>query len=419
MTAAEPVAAPAADRLAVVDALRGFALLGIIVMHSWDEFRGFWPPEGYLNERFPFDQGVWLATFLLTFGKFFTIFSFLFGLGFAIQLERAARRSSSFAARFVRRLLILFVIGFVHSLFYTGDILGIYAVLGLLLLPVRDMPDKWLAGLGLLLVLNVPTHVRLAHKYLNPPAGEVLERELVRVAAFKQHIQAHFEVKTRGNLAEVTAFNLRHGPADRTFFQFVSGRVFLTMGLFLLGLWAGRRRLFTDTPVHRRFFRRLLVTGAVLTVLSTPLVFIEPPTLNPVVTLPALVSVVAFDWHQVAMSAVYLAGFTLLFWARPAGHLSRLVPVGRTGLTVYLAQSFFGVLLFYGCGLGQMGRLGTTLAILAGVAFFALQVWLADFWLRRFHYGPFEWLWRSLTEGRAQRLRLTPAPQLAAESVTD
>lgn len=402
-------------RLDVVDALRAIALLGIALAHYGDEFIGFWPPEGYVNERFAFDATVSLIWTMLTFGKFFTIFSFLFGLSFALQLESAARRSSSLVGRYVRRLLILFGFGLIHSLFYTGDILGIYAVLGLLLVPVRKLPDKWLVGVGLLLVLNVPTHVQLVRQWLNPPVGAALERAGADVNEFKNHARDHFEVRRRGSLADVAAFNLKHGFADRIDFQVSSGRMYVTLGLFLLGLSAGRNRMFSGSPENRRLFRRLLILAAILAVVSTPLAFSVPPSLDSVMTLPMLLASIAFDYHQLSLSIVYLTGFTLLFWSRPDGWLKRLVPAGRTGLTVYLTQSLLGVVYFYGYGLGMIGQLGTTLALLSGVAVFALQVWLAGIWLRHFYYGPIEWLWRSLTEGKAQRFRRNREQGLVAK----
>lgn len=409
MAAIENKQANLGDRLAVVDALRGFALLGIAIAHFSEEYLGFWPPEGYRNERFSFDAAAPLILAMLTFGKFFTIFSFLFGLGFAIQLESAARRSASLTLRFLRRLLILFGFGLVHSLFYTGDILGIYAVLGLVLLLVRNLANQWLLAAGLLLVINVPTHVQLIAKWRNPPAGEALVREQEAVREFQNHARDHFDVRRQGTLADLVAFNWRHGFADRMGFQISSGRLFITVGLFLLGLWAGRNRIFAGTPENRRFFRWLLALGALGTLLATPLAFSVPPSLDPVLTTSVLLATVAFDYHQVSLSMVFLSGFTLLFWAKPDGWLKRLTPVGRMGLTVYPTQSLVGVLYFFSFGLGMLGQLGATLATLSGVVFFGIQVWLAGLWMERFRYGPFEWVWRSLTEGKMQEFRRHPA----------
>lgn len=159
------------------------------------------------------------------------------------------------------------------------------------------------------------------------------------------------------------------------------------------------------TPENRRFFRRLLAIGGIVTVVSKPLAFSVPPSLDPVITTAALRAAIAFDYHQVGLSIVYLSGFVLLVWARPDGWLKRLVPAGRMGLTVYLTQSLVGVTYFYGCGLGMLGQLGFTLAALSEIAVFGMQVWLAGLWLQRFQYGPFEWIWRTLTEDKVQLFR--------------
>ena len=110
----------------------------------------------------------------------------------------------------------------------------------------------------------------------------------------------------------------------------------------------------------------------------------------------------AFDVHQATLSAFYVAGVTLLFWYTRARLLHSLVAVGRMGLTTYLTDTVFGVLLFLGYGLGQLGHLGLTASVGLGLAFFALQIPFSKWWLTRYHFGPVEWLWRSLTYGKAQ-----------------
>ena len=150
------VDAPSTDRIVVVDVLRAVALLGIIINHFAMSFLAGPEPVPNFNQFSSLDTVVNDLAELLTFGKFFAIFSFLFGLSFAIQLDNAARKGAAFAGRFAWRLTILFAIGFVHSLFFSGDVLMIYAVLGLLLIPCRKLTSKTLVILGLVLVLNIP-----------------------------------------------------------------------------------------------------------------------------------------------------------------------------------------------------------------------------------------------------------------------
>ncbi|MBC7893652.1 MAG: DUF418 domain-containing protein, partial [Sphingobacteriaceae bacterium] len=198
--------------------------------------------------------------------------------------------------------------------------------------------------------------------------------------------------------------NANGGLVGTLGFQLFTGRLFITLGLFLLGLYAGRKRYFHDSPANRRFFRRLLGWSGGLAAVSTALVVSNGGISfgpGPGGWLGVAVAT-AFDVHQATLSAAYLAGVTLLYWQTQPRLLAALAAVGRMGLTTYLTQSVFGVLVFLGVGLGMLGHIGIAAAVGLGLVFFALQIPLANAWLRRFQFGPVEWLWRSLTYFRAQ-----------------
>ncbi|WP_461053071.1 DUF418 domain-containing protein [Spirosoma arcticum] len=398
------------DRIAVIDSLRGFALAGIIVAHCAGQYlAGPTPPSaGTMNLFSPLDFALSEVAGYTTFGKFFTIFSFLFGLSFAIQMDNSANSGRPFVGRTVWRLVILFAIGFTHSLFYSGDILRIYAVLGLFLVLMRNLNNRLLLILGLLLVFNAPLIIgRIQSQFAPPPTRAQIEAGKAGGEAFIKSAEAEFRIKQSGTLAEVIQMNAQGGLVGTLFFQLITGRLFITLGLFLLGLWAGRKRIFVDTPEHRLFFRQLLAVSGLLALVSTALVMLNGG-LNIFAPMPGwrgVMAITAFDVHQATLSAFYVAGVTLLFWQTRARLLRSLVAVGRMGLTTYLADTAFGVLLFLGYGLGQLGRLSLTASVGLGLAFFALQIPFSNWWLARYHFGPVEWLWRSLTYGKAQPWR--------------
>lgn len=399
---------PTTDRIAVIDVLRGFALLGIIVNHSAGQFLAGPPPTPGYNEFSPFDTWVGTLGGYLTFGKFFTIFSFLFGLSFAIQLDNAAQKGQPFAGRTLWRLLILFAIGFVHSLFMSGDILRIYAFLGLFLVLMRGLNNRLVLILGLLLVFNAPLLVgRVLSVNAPPPSPAQVEAGRKQGEAFMKTAREQFRIKSEGSLAELVTMNAKGGLAGTLFFQLLTGRLFITLGLFLLGLYAGRKQFFNDSPANRRAFRRLLGWSGGLAVVSTAFVALNGGIslrTGPGGWLGVAVST-AFDIHQATLSAAYLSGVTLLYWQFQPRLLGALAAVGRMGLTTYLTQSVFGVGVFLGIGLGLLGKLGIAASVGLGVVFFALQIPLANAWLRRFQFGPVEWGWRSLTYLRAQPWR--------------
>jgi uncharacterized protein len=400
------------DRIAVIDALRGFALVGIIVNHCSGQYLAGMTPMNYNILFTSLDHWVSDAASYLTFGKFFTIFSFLFGLSFAIQMASAARAGRPFVGLTLWRLLILFGIGFIHSLFYSGDILRIYAFLGLFLVLLRKASNRVLLILGLVLVFNAPLLVgRIALQVTPPPTDQVAASQ-PQVPDFVKEAEAEFRIKQTGTLAEVIVMNATGGLIGTLGFQLFTGRLFITLGLFLLGVWAGRKRIFVDTASNRQFFQRLLLWSGIAAVLSTG-VWISLTGGNPFAQLPGWMGVLAptsFDVHQATLSAVYVAGLVLLFWQTRAWLLHQLVAVGRMGLTTYLTDSVFGVLVFLGYGMGQLGHLGMAASVGAGLAFFALQIPFSNWWLSRFQYGPVEWAWRSLTYRKAQPWQKSPSP---------
>jgi uncharacterized protein len=389
-------------RIEVVDVLRGFALFGIIVAHSAAGFLAGRPPRpGFMNFT-TLDGVVNQASYLSCVGKFFTVFSFLFGLSFAIQLRSAAQKGAGFSGRFAWRLIVLALIALVHGAFFSGDILIIYAFLGLLLIPLQKVSTKVLVVIALVLVFNIPGLIMGLSRLGDSPPPTQPAAQLVSAQPQVSEPQRQFDIKQSGSVGELVKMNLStEALMGKVGFQIVTGRLWMTFGLFLLGMCAGRAALFDDTETNRAFFRKLLIGGGIVALPTTIVAFVQfgPPA-------PGVIGVLtsfSFGVQQAALSAFYVAVVTLLYWRNPTrGLLPRLAPMGKMGLTTYLMQSVFGLALFYGIGFGMLGRMGTAAAVGAGIAFFVVQVMLARWWMSRFSMGPVEWLWRSLTHLKLQ-----------------
>ena len=396
------------ERIAVIDALRAFALFGIIITHCAGAYLAGPPPSPDYNVFSPLDRVIGQLDDVLVFGKFFSIFAFLFGLSFAIQMQNAERNAaatgSSFSLRFAWRLLLLFAIGYVHGLFYSGDILTIYAALGLLLIPWQRVSTRAAAIVGVVLVLNLPGLVTNMASVVSPPSPAQMEADATGRASFMERGRQQYEIKRSGTVRELFAINAAEAYATKFRFQVRTGRLWVTFGLFLLGLCAGRLMLFSDSEPHRQFFRRVAWLGGGVAAI-TSVVAIAYPVGMPVRDVATLLINFSFSVQQASLAAFYLAMVTLWFWRRPTrGVLPALVPMGRMGLTTYLTQSVFGIGLFYGIGLGLIGKIGLAASIALGIAFFVAQVFVAKWWLRHFSMGPVEWLWRTLTYFKLQPL---------------
>jgi uncharacterized protein len=393
-------------RIAVVDILRAFALFGIIVTHAAGGFLAGRPPAPGFMTFGIVDQVFAKLDTLLVFGKFFTIFSFLFGLSFALQMQSAEAKGDSFAGRFAWRLAVLALIAFVHGLFFTGDILIIYALLGFLLIPMRKLGTKTLLVVAALLVFNVPGLVMgLIQANAPPPTPDQAQAMAEARALAMQVARENFLIKQTGGFAQLFATTYGSAFADKVMFQLFTGRLWITFGLFLLGLVAGRANLFRESEQTHAFFGKLLIGSAAIALLTTTLAVLHPPAYGPPTVANALAGF-SFTAQQITLSAFYVALVTLLHWQDPEhGLLAKLAPAGKMGLTVYLSQTAFGLALFYGIGLGLLGKIGVAAAIGWGVAFYLVQLIAARAWMRHFTMGPVEWAWRALTWFKLPPLR--------------
>ncbi len=400
------------ERLVALDVVRGFALLGILLMNAEFFLR---PVQALYLGRDETAVGLdraagWLVAAFVQ-GKFYVLFSLLFGMGFAIQFDRWRRSSGRFAGRFVRRMVGLIALGAAHAfLIWYGDILLTYGVVGLLLLafqrtPVRRLP-KW--GLTLILVpllagsvLRVWSGTAMASGQM--PADAVASHEAF-VAELRDGAVRAESVYATGTAAEIQQQRTADARMQLSFLPFFFP---IVLGIFLLGAWFVRSGVVVEPEAHLPFLRRAagigLGAGAVLAVAA----MLGGADGGQMETAPAVV------WSQVLMQVAalllavgYLCGLVLL--ARRPHWTERLRPLaaaGRMALTNYLLQSVIFTAIAYSWGLGLYGRIPRATQLVVAVSVWGLNLLLSSWWLNRFRFGPAEWLWRSITYGRLQPLR--------------
>ena len=386
------------SRMTVVDALRGFSLAGIVIVHMVENYVGGPVPEEALQATSQgiLDQVVNAFIFLFLRGKFFALFSFLFGLSFFIQMHSADQRQRDFRGRFFWRLCLLLAIGYLHHLFYRGDILTIYALLGMLLIPFYRIRSAWILVVAGLMFIGIP---RLLLFMMGAGDGLFLEDPIDPASPANV---AYFETLKSGTLKEVFISNAVYGHVVKAEFQVgVFGRAYLTFGFFLLGLLIGRLRYFRTYAEFRKPASKVLwlslatfVTGTLL----TGVFFMQlgpEPDFN---TWYAMLGLTAMDLANLGMTGIILAAFMLLY-QKPSIEkaMNRFSPYGRMALTNYVAQSIMGTFFFYGWGMGYLGSVRNIYAVLISLGIIVLQMWFSSWWLDRYQYGPLEWLWRSLT----------------------
>ncbi len=415
MTAAIPgnlAPIAAAERIEAMDVLRGFALLGILLMNM-EAFVGpvLASGTGLDPALTGIDRTVDLLIYILVQGKFYTLFSLLFGMGFAVMSQRAERAGRPFAGLYWRRGLVLLAIGAVHAIFvWSGDILMMYALCSFLLLAFRSLPPRWLPWLGLAAYV-----APIAFMYLMGAVGSMLEGtagwdKMMAQIGEQLHsmIEAERTAYGAGSYADATLQRLRStgmGLSNITMFGFIVG------GMFLLGAWFVRSGAIAAPGVFPRLYALLRWVALPLGLLA----MLGSVALAPTMDMAAfnLRLSTAFALQQVAnllMCLGYAAWIVRALqspaWQRP---LRALAPAGRMALTNYLAQSLLCTWIFYGYGLGWFGQLPRAWQVPFALALFALQALASRAWLSRFRFGPMEWAWRSMTYLAPQPMRLRPA----------
>ncbi|MFN0139312.1 MAG: DUF418 domain-containing protein [Pyrinomonadaceae bacterium] len=395
------------ERIAVLDVLRGLAVGGILIGNlQWFSGYGWMPPSlATLNPAT--DQLIRFLVHAFVEGKFYSIFSFLFGFGFALQIARAEERGDTNARLFKRRLMWLFVIGATHAVFiWAGDILTVYALMGFVLLLFRRKSNesllKWAA---ILLAVPVAFYILSFVLFVTFAPPDVM----TQISAMQFEMWSNgLRTVSNGNYTQIFSDYNLNMLFGRWMGLIMQMRLPKILAMFLLGVYAYRIGVFQNPAQHRVLIRRVMIYGLgfglILNGIFATFAKSEadfPPTL------PGVIGVAAYAYGVPAL-ALGIAALIVRLWE--TGILKRalatLAPVGRMALTNYLLHSVICVSLFYGYGFGLFGRFGAAGSTLIGIAIFGAQIAASGVWLRLFRYGPMEWIWRQLTYGK--RLSLLP-----------
>lgn len=399
------------ERYSLLDALRGFALLGVML----DNLFGFsgW---GFLPQPAKESLPTWtsdavIATLEQVFinGKFYSLFSMLFGIGFSIILIRNEQKGTNPLKIFYRRLLILLLIGAGHILLlWEGDILLLYALIGFVLPLFRKLSDRHLLILAALLIFS-PLLFDLLSVIFQYKNGQFLEKIAIGID-MKNGIPgddnfAYYLYKDGAGWAEWRNWQ-ESGYLYRYAYLLDSNRIPKVLGMFLIGLYAGRKMIYAHLTDNIPVFKRWRKWGLIIGIPSAGACFYFglfqkhiPHPIGMVHTLLYATSVVPLCLAYVSMIC--------LRWERKKGQtrFRFLAPMGRMALTNYLMQTVIGISIYYGVGLGLGSRTGPTLFVLIGIGFYLIQVAYSHLWFRYFNFGPMEWLWRMATYGKWLQLK--------------
>ena len=388
------------DRIAMLDILRGFAIFGILMVNMmW-----YNTPLASLIS----DNSIWTGTadkvarFFITFlfeGKFYVLFSMLFGYGFWLFLNKKNSGGISILRLYAMRLFILLLIGVVHVLLlWPGDILVFYALLGFVLMLFRKVRNKTLIVWAIVFIIIPVFFLGVAVLVsIIPEAKEVMAQAMIEQDTFfKSMISDALVVYREGTFSEMVNMRIREYLLALNGFLFFHVNI---MAMFLVGQYAARKAYLQNIPQHLPLFRRLCVWGFII---GLPIAaFGAYTSMFHDIYSPNIFGLVALFLNSFGapmLTLAYVSGIILLIHKGYLKRLSQwLAAVGRMALTNYLMHSIVASFLFYQYGMGWYGKMPPWLGILPVLVIYGLQILFSIYWMRRFRFGPFEWLWRSLT----------------------
>jgi uncharacterized protein len=377
-------------RISVVDALRGFAVMSIMLLHNIEHFDYYYFPS-YLPEWMKaVDAHVWNTMFALFSGKAYAIFAVLFGFTFFLMDAKQQKQGKRFGGRFMWRMLLLLGFGIVNSMFYSGDVLAIYAILGFSLVLVSRLRTAAVLAIAFVLLLQPVELIRYGYMLLHPEYNP------------GNPLSWHYFGQTSAYLSGRSFFvmawgNMTNGRLGCTLWSWEHGRFFQVPALFMIGMVLGRTQKFLANAANGRFWRRTLIGSVVLGVIISVVLRLIPTMLSSKVLIDQAKLVVE-TWNNFTLTFVWISVFVLLYQTRQVKKLlSHLEIFGKMSLTNYVMQSIMGCMVYNGCGLALYQYTGASLSLMVGVVLFIIQMCFCRWWLNGHKQGPLEGIWHKLT----------------------
>ncbi|MDO9256921.1 MAG: DUF418 domain-containing protein [Bacteroidales bacterium] len=377
-------------RLEVVDALRGFAIMAIMLLHNLEHFDFYYSPEYLPGWMKVLDKGIWDTLFFLFSGKTYAIFALLFGLTFYIMFSNQAKKGKDFRGRFLWRSFLLLIFGVINSMFYQGDILLFYAVLGVSLVVVCKWSDKAVLITAIILLLQPLEWIKLV-QIVNDPAFVATDPlSWTYFGKMEGYI-------TGSSFLDLVKGNLINGKTAVILWTYENGRILQTPVIFMLGMLLGRSNLFAPSEAGKKFWKKVLgFAVSLFAVLFTVKMII--PTLIPREATAGELNIIITSLANFAFMFVWVATFVLVFQKKAIHRiLTKLEVFGKMSLTNYVMQSIVGSFIYYGFGLGLYKYTGATMSLFIGILLFLLQITFCRWWMKSHTHGPLEGIWHKLT----------------------
>jgi uncharacterized protein len=383
---------PNTSRIEVVDALRGFAIMAIMLLHSIEHFNFYKFPANETQSAWlnALDSNIWNSLFFLFGGKAYAIFAVLFGFTFSLMMNNQKKRGFDFGYRHLWRMVLLAGFAFINGMFFPGEVLLMYSIVGVGLFFVRNLSNRVLLLIATFFLLQPVEWGKLIYYWFDNSytIGRPASWALWGALKEGQLSESFYEC------AKACTLN---GHKVALYWAYEVGRLAQTVGLFVLGLWLGRKNLFEMNDKNTKFWLRTVVVSFVV---FFPFYWLEAnfKTLfeNKIYsqTLKHAIDMYGNFAFCMFLISLFVLLFQVDFFRKP---LNLLRYCGKMSLTAYVLQSIIGGLVFYGWGFGLGPHIKHTVSILIGIVLFIVQFQFYKFWLTKYKRGPLETIWHKLT----------------------
>ncbi|GAB6123475.1 DUF418 domain-containing protein [Dysgonomonas termitidis] len=378
------------NRIEIADVLRGFAVMGITLIHFIEGFSLNSFPEETSNFLIFTDRVIWDSVFFAFSGKAYCIFALLFGFSFFIQDNSQKEKGKDFRGRFAWRLVLLFFIACINSTLFPGEILVLYALVGYIMIAVCRLSSRTIAVIAVILLLQPIEWGQIVYALINPEYTANAEFD----APFWEIVNT---VQKEGSFLEMCKTAIWTGNVANMGWMLLHGRVTQTAALFMIGMLIGRSNIFPYSEKNIKFWIKVFIIAVIAFFPIYGLIAILPDFIDrEALLVPS--TLILKSLSNIAFTGILFAGVILVYYLTKAGRvLHQLAPYGRMSLTNYLSQSLIGGFLFYNWGLGLYQYTGITACFLMGIGMFLIQFFFCRWWLRSHRQGPLERLWKKAT----------------------
>lgn len=362
------------SRIDVVDALRGFAVVAIMLLHFIEHFIYGVYPESTSETAKLLNESVWDALFFIFAGKSYTIFALLFGFTFIIQQCNQEARGADFGGRFAWRLVILMLFATLNAAFFPGgDVLLLFALMGFVMIPLRRLSQGWLLAIAVLFLIQ-PIELM-----------ECLGINVIPTILDESYYPALKTVTDSAEFWPMIWTNITTGQIASLFWAIDAGRLLQAPGLFILGMVLARGDYF-------RGGMGFWVKTFVVSLIASFVLYIARTSAS------ESLQIIFTMWYNIAFTGIIVSIFVILYQSDIFRRMTDgLHFYGRMSLTNYISQSIIGSLIFFPYALGLAGTLGVAWSFVVGLAVMFIQIWFCRWWLKNHKQGPLEYIWHKLT----------------------